>query len=69
VIISKDTDYHLIELSARLPQLMVTDFGPGLHYLQEDNPDKVAELILSWMRQYKMTGKAEASGRTYRQVA
>jgi haloalkane dehalogenase len=69
VIISKDTEYHLIELSARLPQLTVTDFGPGLHYLQEDNPDKVAELILSWMRQYKMIDNAGASGRTYRQVA
>ncbi len=69
VIISKDTEYHLIELSARLPQLVVTDFGPGLHYLQEENPEKVADLILSWMRQYKMYGAAEAAGRTYRRVA
>ncbi len=69
VIISKDTEYHLIELSARLPQLTVTDFGPGLHYLQEENPNKVAELILEWMHQYKMTGKAEAYGGTFQRVA
>jgi haloalkane dehalogenase len=68
-IISKDTEYHLIELSARLPQLVVMDFGPGLHYLQEENPDKVADLILSWMRQYKMYGTTEAASRTYRRVA
>ncbi len=69
VIISKDTEYHLIELSARLPQLVVMDFGPGLHYLQEENPEKVADMILSWMRQYKMYGATEAAGRTYRRVA
>ncbi len=68
-IISKDTEYRLIELSARLPQLVVADFGPGLHYLQEDDPDKIADLILSWMRQYKITGKAETSGPVYRRVA
>ncbi len=69
VIISKETEYHLIELSARLPQLIVRDFGPGLHYLQEENPDKIADLILSWMRQYKMYGKTEAPVQAYRRVA
>ncbi len=69
VIISKDTEYHLTELSARLPQLVVMDFGPGLHYLQEENPDKVVELILSWMRQYKLYRKAGDAGQAYRKVA
>ncbi len=69
IIISKATEYHLIELSARLPQLMVMDFGPGLHYLQEEDPDRVADLILSWMRQYNMYGATEAASSTYRRVA
>ncbi len=69
VIISKETEYHLIELSARLPQLVVMDFGPGLHYLQEENPDKIADLILSWMRQYRIFRRAENAGQVYRRVA
>ncbi len=69
VIISKETEYHLIELSARLPQLVVMDFGPGLHYLQEENPDKIADLILSWMRQYRMFRKTENAGQVFRRVA
>ena len=53
-VISEITVYHLITLKARLPQLEVKEFGPGLHYLQEDDPQKIAELIVEWMRTNKL---------------
>ena len=49
-IITKDTEYHLLALKEKLPQLAVKDFGPGLHYLQEDDPDKLACIITEWVR-------------------
>lgn len=54
MIITEDTAYHLIALKERLPRLVVKEFGQGLHFLQEDDPDKVARIIVSWMRENKL---------------
>jgi haloalkane dehalogenase len=69
VVISEITQYHLITLKARLPQLEVKEFGPGLHYLQEDDPKKIAELIVEWMRLNNVMGKEEAPPQDYQKVA
>ncbi|MDA8099592.1 MAG: haloalkane dehalogenase [Nitrospiraceae bacterium] len=50
-IITSNTEYRLIALSARLPQLTIRRFGRSLHYLQEDNPGRVAGMIVEWMRE------------------
>ena len=50
-ILSKETEYHLVILQKMVPQLIIKDFGPGLHYLQEEDPGKIADLIAEWMRQ------------------
>ncbi len=54
LILSTETEYHLSLLKKMLPQLIVKEFGPGLHYLQEDNPDKIADLLSEWMFQCKL---------------
>jgi haloalkane dehalogenase len=51
MLLSHDTEYHLHLLRGRLPQLIIKEFGPGLHYLQEDNPVRIADLIAEWMQQ------------------
>lgn len=50
-IITKNSEYHLLMLKQKLPQLVVKDFGPGLHYLQEDNPGKITDLLAGWIRE------------------
>ena len=54
VIVSVDTAYHLSILQKMLPQLIIKDFGPGLHYLPEDDPGKIVDLVVEWMRQSKL---------------
>jgi haloalkane dehalogenase len=68
-VISEITVYHLITLKARLPQLEVKEFGPGLHYLQEDDPQKIAELIVEWMRTNKLVGTTRSNPRVMREAA
>ena len=68
-IISEITVYHLVTLKARLPQLEVKEFGPGLHYLQEDDPQKIAELIVEWMRTNKLAGTKGSNPRGIREAA
>jgi haloalkane dehalogenase len=48
---TKVMERRLHGLQAMLPQLIIKDFGPGLHCPQEDDPEKTAELITQWMRQ------------------
>jgi len=50
-MVTPDSEHHLTVLKRLLPQLIIKDFGPGLHYLQEDNPEKIAGLITEWMHQ------------------
>lgn len=68
-VISEITAYHLITLKARLPQLEVKEFGPGLHYLQEDDPQKIVELIVEWMRTNKLVGTTRSNPRAMREAA
>ncbi len=49
-IIREETAYRLRELKEKLPKLVIKDFGPGLHYLQEDDPEKISCIIVEWLR-------------------
>ena len=60
-VVSKNTEHHLQGLKKILPQLIIKDFGPGLHFLQEDNPERVADLVMEWMRQCRRVAKATPS--------
>jgi len=60
-VLSNDTEYHLYLLRGQLPQLIIKDLGPGLHYLQEENPEKISDLITEWMRQSKLDRKDRES--------
>ena len=59
-IVSKETEYHLHLLQKMLPQFIIKDFGPGVHYLQEDDPEKIANLITEWVR--KGTRRSDDTG-------
>ena len=41
-------------LKEKIPQLSVAQFGRGLHFIQEDNPDKISALIGEWIRAKKL---------------
>ncbi len=69
VIITENTEYRLVALKTRLPQLEVKEFGPGLHYLQEDDPNKIVELIVEWMVTHDLIGEKDAPRGTYRKAA
>ncbi len=36
-------------LKEKIPHLVVKDIGPGIHYLQEDNPEGIGNSILDWI--------------------
>ncbi|MEX0785754.1 MAG: haloalkane dehalogenase [Dehalococcoidia bacterium] len=38
------------ELQQALPKLTVVDIGPGVHYVQEDNPHTIGEELAAWYR-------------------
>lgn len=68
-VVSRESEYHLKQLSGRLARLTIEEFGPGLHYPQEEDPRKVAELLLSWMKKNWMVGGMRAADQLYRRVA
>lgn len=43
--------YRLDWLRKRIHQLTVKSIGPGIHFLQEDNPLGIAEAILQWSQE------------------
>jgi len=53
-IITSNTDYRLVALAALLPRLVVMNFGPGLHYLQEDDPKRLAEMIAEFIKGHNL---------------
>ena len=53
-IITRNTEYRLTALSALLPRLAVAEFGPGLHYLQEDDPERLAEMLAGWIKGHNL---------------
>lgn len=36
-------------LQEKIPHLLIKDIGPGIHYLQEDNPGGIGNHILEWI--------------------
>ena len=35
-------------LQEKIPHLVIRDIGPGIHYLQEDNPEGIGNSIIEW---------------------
>ena len=52
---------RLDELRVRLPQLEVRDFGPGYHFLTEENPEQVAAMVGGWLNELASTVLASDS--------
>ena len=56
IIVTENTEYHLVMLKEKIPQLVMKDFGPGLHYIQEDDPAKIAGMLVEWIREAVLKG-------------
>jgi hypothetical protein len=35
-------------LQEKIPHLVIRDIGPGIYYLQEDNPESIGNYVLEW---------------------
>lgn len=68
-IITENTEYRLVALKQRLPQLEVTEFGRGMHYLQEDDPERIVDLLVTWMREKRLTGRDAGTPPEFRKAA
>jgi len=53
-VITRNTDYRLMTLAARLPRLAIKEFGAGRHLLQEEDPGRLAKLISEWIKAYNL---------------
>ena len=53
-IITNKTEYRLAALSDKLPRLNIMEFGAGLHYLQEDDPERLSEQISGWIKGHNL---------------
>ena len=39
------------EVQAMIPQMVIKQFGPGHHFLAEERPERVAELVSEWVNE------------------
>ena len=46
---------RLEELERRLRDLTIQDFGEGYHFLTEERPERLVEMIVAWMVDHKLT--------------
>lgn len=49
-----DTEEKIQRFRKAFPMLAEKDFGPGVHYLQEDNPEKLSRLLVEWIREQRL---------------
>ncbi|MGB5082316.1 MAG: hypothetical protein WBO23_16430, partial [Burkholderiales bacterium] len=49
---------RLEELKKRIPHLSMKSFGPGHHFLAEENPDRLVRLLADWMRENELSRQA-----------
>lgn len=47
---------RLEALKREIPHLVFKDFGPGHHFLAEENPERLSQLLVEWIRESKLTG-------------
>jgi haloalkane dehalogenase len=40
-------------LKEKIPQIKTQNFGPGKHFMQEDNPEKLSQIISDWILKNK----------------
>lgn len=49
------------QLSEVWPQMVVRDFGEGYHFLSEENPDRVVEMLCTWVRELETTRRSRVA--------
>ena len=48
---------HLESLKKKLPQLTIKEFGPGHHFLAEENPERLSSIIIEWIMRERFSVK------------
>lgn len=43
------SDEDISWLKAKIPQIKTQNFGPGKHFMQEDNPEKLSQILSDWI--------------------
>lgn len=54
---------RLEDLKKKIPHMVVKQFGPGHHFLAEENPERVAKLLVDWMREAGLVSTRQAAAR------
>lgn len=64
VVVSKASPIglgRLEDLKTRVPQLQIRNFGKGYHFLSEENPEKIVEMVSEWLIEIRESINAQAS--------
>lgn len=48
---------RLDDLKLRLPHMVMKDFGPGHHFLAEENPEKLSGIIVEWLQDNELAAR------------
>ena len=59
-VISEMTFHRFRTFASVLPGFEIRTFGPGLHFLQEENPTKLVKLISDWAWAHGLTLRHDA---------
>jgi haloalkane dehalogenase len=54
---------RLEDLKARLPHLEIKEFGPGHHFLAEENPERLSRILVQWLREQGFARQAFQASR------
>lgn len=54
-VVSKNNEGKFSRLRQTLPQMQVKEFGPGRHFLQEDNPDRIIQFLVKWIETHGLS--------------
>jgi haloalkane dehalogenase len=51
---------RLERLREIIPRFTIQDFGPGHHFLAEENPGKLSDMLVAWLRSEGLAGRPRA---------
>ncbi len=52
---------RLEDLKKKVPHMAIKQFGPGHHFLAEENPERVARILVDWMKEAGLVLHEEAT--------
>ncbi len=52
---------HFDDLRKRIPNFTMKQFGPGHHFLAEENPERLTQILVEWMEETPSSGRPPAT--------